>query len=684
MAQNRSKLRITTKSLIFYLIAIFSIILISILTYLQLQRVQKDQKYFSRVYIPSLAKLPQLKFIVIQSNALFNRWLLLERDTASSAYQQLIDIQKNVFYNYKHDMWPIIDNWNITNQNQYYDILKLIDSLFILQNAYLYEFEYPQTFENYKKLFKAYADILPGGKIYKLESHIIKKIDFLQNQIYEELDKLNIQSFQRSTFYQHIIFLSVFILFLLLLILTYLFIYSFNKDVRFTLQQLNDLVRGAIPKYKIYRINSKEFVIINQLIDKLSQGLEKAAKFALNLAENKFDFEFKPLSREDVLGNALIKLRENLVRAQKEAELRHIENIQRQWTSQGIAEFSELLREHSNDLDSLAKAVIAKLVDYTVANIGGIYIVNDEDPENIIIELRAFYAYDRHKFLKRQFKPGETLIGQCYLEGQTIYMDDIPEDYIKITSGLGKDKPRSLLIVPLKVNEQILGIVELASFQLFEKYQIEFVEKIGESIASAIATVKINIRTQKILQETEEKTRRLEEQERIARHNIAKIEAKLKEVQSALEKERKQLQKILAERNKLENELKILKINYEKELAEKQAFIDHLLMAINNTLGYYQLDANGNFIDANAQYLKLLNTTKNQILGTKHMLFISREFINSGNYKKIWDNLKLGKVVNTTVQYLIEGKVKLVSEVYTPILDEKNTLKKVIVLSYVS
>ncbi len=684
MAQDRSKLRVTTKSFLFYLIAILLILIISILTYLQLQKVQKDQKYISRIYVPSISKLPQLKLIVIQSDALFNRWLLLERDTASTAYQQLMRLQKKVYYNYKHDMWTIIDNWNITTQNQYYDILNLIDSLFILQNTYLYEFEYPQTFENYKKLFKAYADILPGGKINKLETAIIQKIDFLQTQIYEELHQLYVKSIQRSTFYQHIIFLSVFIIIIILLIITYLFIYSFNKDVRFTLQQLNDLVRGAIPRYKVFKISSQEFIVINQLIDKLSQGLEKAAKFALNLAENKFDFDFKPLSREDILGNALIKLRENLVRAQKEAELRHIENLQRQWTSQGIAEFSELLREHSNDLDSLAKAVIAKLVDYTVANIGGIYIVNDEDPENIIIELRAFYAYDRHKFLKRQFKPGETLIGQCYLEGQTIYMDDIPEDYISITSGLGKDKPRSLLIVPLKVNEQILGIVELASFQLFEKYQIEFVEKIGESIASAIATVKINIRTQKILQETEEKTRRLEEQERIARHNIAKIEAKLREVQAALEKERKQLQKVLAERNKLENELKVLKINYEKELAEKQAFIDHLLMAINNTLGFYQLDASGNFIDANALYLKLLNTTKDQIIGTKHMLFISREYINSGNYKKIWDNLKMGKVVNTTVQYLIEGKIKLVSEVYTPILDENNTLKKVIVLSYVS
>ncbi len=684
MAQNRSKLRVTTKSLIFYLVAILTIILISVLTYAQLKRVQKEQKYLTEIYIPSLTKLTQLKLIVLQSDELFNRWLLLERDTASAAYRQLVKLQKEVYYNYKHDMWPVVDNWKITNQNQYYDILSLVDSLFIIQKSYLSEFEYPQTFENFKNLFKTYADILPGGKIFKLESHIIKNIDFLQTEISEELHQFHVKSFQRNTLYQHLIFLSVVAIIVLLLLLTQLFINSFNRDVRFTLQQLNDLVRGTIPRYRLYNVRSQEFIIINDLIEKLSKGLENAAKFALGLAENKFDIEFKPLSRQDLLGNALIKLRENLVRAQKEAELRHIENLQRQWTSQGIAEFSELLREHSNDLDALAKAVIAKLVDYTVANIGGIYIVNDEDPENIIIELRAFYAYDRHKFLKRKFKPGQTLIGQCYLEGQTIYMDDIPEDYITITSGLGKDKPRNLLIVPLKVNEQILGIVELASFQIFEKYQIEFVEKIGESIASAIATVKINIRTQRILKETEEKTRKLEEQERKARNNIAKIEAKLKQVQKELEKEREQLQKVLAERNKLENELKALKISYEKELAEKQTFIDHLLMAINNTLGFYQLDANGNFIDANAQYLKLLNTTKNQIIGTKHMLFISREFINSGNYKKIWDNLKLGKVVNTTVQYLIEGKIKLVSEVYTPILDENNMLKKVIVLSYVS
>jgi putative methionine-R-sulfoxide reductase with GAF domain len=88
--------------------------------------------------------------------------------------------------------------------------------------------------------------------------------------------------------------------------------------------------------------------------------------------------------------------------------------------------------------------------------------VDDSDPEDIHLELTAFYAYDRLKYAKQRIEIGENLVGQCFRENETVYMTDIPKGYVHISSGLGEADPTCLVIVPLKVNAETFGIVELA------------------------------------------------------------------------------------------------------------------------------------------------------------------------------------------------------------------------------
>jgi GAF domain-containing protein len=121
--------------------------------------------------------------------------------------------------------------------------------------------------------------------------------------------------------------------------------------------------------------------------------------------------------------------------------------------------------------------------------------------------LIACYAYDRKKFFHKRMEMGEGLVGQCILDSDSIYMDEVPDNYVNITSGLGFANPQMILLVPLKVNDKILGVIELASFKTLQPYHIKFIETLAESLASVIANIKINEHTQILLQESRKQLR---------------------------------------------------------------------------------------------------------------------------------------------------------------------------------
>jgi GAF domain-containing protein len=118
----------------------------------------------------------------------------------------------------------------------------------------------------------------------------------------------------------------------------------------------------------------------------------------------------------------------------------------------------------------------------------------EQDKNPLEIELVACYAYDRKKYVHKTIQLGEGLVGQAVQEADTIYLTDVPANYVQITSGLGQATPTALLIVPLKLNDTVLGVIELAFFQPLETYQITLVEKLAENMASAVASARCRSR----------------------------------------------------------------------------------------------------------------------------------------------------------------------------------------------
>ncbi len=242
---------------------------------------------------------------------------------------------------------------------------------------------------------------------------------------------------------------------------------------------------------------------------------------------------------------------------QEENEKRKILDKNRDWAVQGIAKFNEILRSDNTDIKELSFVIIRDLVKYLTANQGGLFLISDDEEKAQVIELQASIAFDRRKFLVKEILPGEGLVGACFLEKKTIYLKKVPNDYIKITSGLGGETPRSLLIVPMIMNNNVLGVLEIASFYEFEKYKIEFVEKLGESIASSLSIARINARTKLLVDELKINAEQQSAQEEEMMQNVEELRATQEE---SLRKEKI----LIAELDKAKQEIKALKIELEK------------------------------------------------------------------------------------------------------------------------
>jgi len=355
--------------------------------------------------------------------------------------------------------------------------------------------------------------------------------------------------------------------------------------------QLQLLKKGVLPE-NLGANTSDEIGRISKLLDQHVERLRETAKFSGEIGKANFTSEFNILGKEDVLGNALVTMQGSLKNAIEEENKRKVEDSQRSRTSEGLALFADILRKYTKDITELSNQIVSNLVKFLNANQGGIFILNDNNPDDIYYDLLGAYAYNRVKFLDKQVRPGEGLVGSVAVEKYTIYMTDVPQEYIEIESGIGSANPNSILIVPLKIEDNVLGIIELASFNIFAKYEIELVEKIAESIAATLSTARINSKTAELLEQSKLTTAKMHRQEEEMLQNIEelkitqdesnrreqKLRESLKEIESAhkklADKEERQEQKL--------KELHGLNSRLQKTIDEKDEYNKNILESNQN------------------------------------------------------------------------------------------------------
>lgn len=199
------------------------------------------------------------------------------------------------------------------------------------------------------------------------------------------------------------------------------------------------------------------------------------------------------------------------------------------WATKGIADISDILRQEKDE--QVYSKLLRAIVKYIEANQGGIYLIKQDETQEKYLELVSCYAYDRQKYTSDRIEIGQGLIGQCYLEKETILLKEVPEDYISITSGLGDAPPVFIAIIPLTLESEIVGVMEYALFHEPEDYKIDFLNKLGHSIASFVSANSLNTQTKDLLEQSQIQMEQLHAQEEEMRQNMEELQATQEEMQ---------------------------------------------------------------------------------------------------------------------------------------------------------
>lgn len=330
---------------------------------------------------------------------------------------------------------------------------------------------------------------------------------------------------------------------MIIMILLALFIAStLSKQISSRITKLKDAIE-KLSHGEIVTVNIHGKDELNQMgesINELSEDLKTKVIFSEQIGQGNLQSNYTLRNEQDELGKALLGMRNSLITFNEQEE-------RRKWATEGMAIFGEILRQNDS-FEKLCDNILSRLVKYVNANQAGIFVLRENEHKESTLDLIACFAYNRKKYLDRSIRPGQGLVGQCYLEKNYIYLNDIPQDYLIITSGLGEATPGNLLLVPLVVNDVVYGVMEIASFNPFEEYQIDFLQKLSESVASSINLARSNETTRRLYEESRQMTEELRAQEEEMRQNMEELMATQEEI------ERKE-QEYLARIEELEREL---------------------------------------------------------------------------------------------------------------------------------
>jgi PAS domain S-box-containing protein len=325
------------------------------------------------------------------------------------------------------------------------------------------------------------------------------------------------------------IFIQVILLALGLPSLAYV-IYRTNKETKDRQRLLLDLQKNNQDYLFDPGNDQLQYVSLQDAIRQSINNFKKASEFIKGISSKNFEVQWTGMDQTNVnknnhtLAGELIKMRDQMKLARQDDE-------QRFWINEGLAQFSQLVRHHQASLPKLCEEATRFLSHYLDAQQGCLFVRNDEVVNDPFLELTAGFAFEHKKSSEKRLDIGAGLLGQAFLDGEPVVLKEVPLKHVEIASGLGHAAPTCLCMIPFKYNAQAEAILELASFHYFEQYKVDFLQRAGEFVASAIVAAKVSGKMQTMLNETQQQAEEMRSQEEEMRQNMEELTATQEEIQ---------------------------------------------------------------------------------------------------------------------------------------------------------
>lgn len=328
--------------------------------------------------------------------------------------------------------------------------------------------------------------------------------------------------------------------------------------------------------------------------------------FANQIAEGELNSEFKP-AENDVMGEALLNMRNSLKTFVENERLN-------KWRSDGVAQISDILVS-SESLSTLSQQVLNKVVSYLGAHQGIFYSLHkDSYKHEPYLKATATYAYDDIEKLDQKIMIGDGLVGQVAQSQSPIYLKNPPPHFFKIKSAIGEAPPQGLMLLPLQLREDLVGVLEIALLRPLSQHERSFLEEISSRIAATMIALRSQEENKRLLSESQENAEQIASQEEEMRQNVEELTSTQEE-----------LAKQMHETEHIKNE------------------VTAQLEALNLSALLIQLDEKGRIISANERVTEAIRRDKDDLNGLKLSEMIDDED-NLQSWERVWAQVQLGEI----------------------------------------
>lgn len=325
----------------------------------------------------------------------------------------------------------------------------------------------------------------------------------------------------------------------------------------------------------------------------------------------------------------------------------HEKDCEAQYLAKGLVKFSDIIGKYQNFIEELAQKMIAEIVEYTGASCGAIYLVHESDGEPDYLELKGAYGYNLNREDDSRVFPNEGYVGACFTDADEGYkvIDNVPDTYFKISSGLGEIVPKVLYLLPLKGNNIVQGVVELGLFKKLDDYKINFLQKVIENITAAVTITKINAKTSEMLELSRSQSEELKKQDEELRQYVEEITAS------------------------------------QEDTERRQAEMEGVFGAMESSLLFAEVDLSGELVMINRNYAKVFNKTKDELQHYSFVSLLLESKISKSVVDRLMHKVSNGETIKEILCYSNGDSEYWMEQTLSPIYDIDCNILKILTIA---